>query len=73
MTSLSSHGRRVVVVGVLSVGAILGGAAGAGTAAPPTGAPRVADLQPAIMRAVCATSACFLVTDIPDAGVGGKT
>jgi hypothetical protein len=41
--------------------------------APPRGAPPIGDLQPSTMRAFCAISACFLITDWPRAGIGGKT
>lgn len=42
-------------------------------AAAPRGAPAIVDLQPSTMRAICAVSACFLITDWPRAGIGGKT
>ena len=41
--------------------------------APPQGEPPIVDVQPSTMRAFCAISACFLITDWPRAGVGGKT
>lgn len=41
--------------------------------APPRGAPPIVDMQPSTMRAICAIAACFLITDLPGAGVGGKT
>ncbi len=35
--------------------------------------PASVDVQPSTMRAFCDVSACFLITDWPRAGVGGKT
>jgi hypothetical protein len=40
---------------------------------PPWSAPSFADMRPSTMRALCAISACFLITDRPGAGIGGKT
>jgi len=36
------------------------------------GTPPVVDMQPSTVRAFCAVSACYLVTDLPGAGIGGK-
>lgn len=57
---------RTIAIGLLSIGTIAG-------CTPSAGAHPVVDIQPSIMRAVCATSSCFLVTDLPGAGIGGKT
>jgi hypothetical protein len=62
--------RRAVVVSLLAVGTVVGGAAGSSAADPH--AASVADVQPSSLRALCDVSACYLVTDIPGAGVGGK-
>lgn len=56
---------RVIAIGLLSIGTVTGCAASAG-------AQPAADSAPSTMRSVCATSPCFLITDLPGAGIGGK-
>jgi hypothetical protein len=63
--------RRAVIIGALSFGAIVGGAAGS-SAADPHSAP-VVHVAPSDLRGLCDVSACYLVTDVPGAGIGGKT
>ena len=36
------------------------------------GTPPMVDMQPPTMRAFCAVSSCYLVTEMPGAGIGGK-
>jgi hypothetical protein len=55
-------------------GALQGGfGSNLASVAPPQGAPPSADLPPSTMRAFCAISACFLIENRPQAGIGGKT
>jgi hypothetical protein len=59
--------RRAILVGLLYIGVV----AGPSAANPHTSS--VVNVQPSTLRGLCDVSACNLVTDMPGAGIGGKT
>jgi hypothetical protein len=70
MSTSSTHlrgMRRTAIVALLYIGAI------AGPSAADSHTASVVNVQPSTLRGLCDVSACYLVTDIPGAGVGGKT
>jgi hypothetical protein len=80
--------RRTAIAAALAMGALAGSAPGVAGAdcvddhmqigscmaavAHARTAPPVVGIEPAAMRAFCAVSECYLVTDLPGAGIGGK-